>query len=702
MRVVSECLSPYFAARIMFVLSLFARSFSQNIGDVRLVDRGGAVGVSAGRVEVYSDLGPGSATWARLCEAGWNSDVASVVCRQLGFDGVQRFYSSLAPRRPKSIIRLNRCNSNTDATSLNEAGCQQSPTACKGRRRDASVDCLVRPSTPMQPQDNKNPTPVIVTTSTVQVQTTPTTTLSTTSEATSTVSTILTITSTTASVDVVTSDLMTTDSYITLDRLPRKDLNVAAIYIGVTLSCFIIAIILIIIFLCYWCKRKITNTKQTGRTGGGSDDREHNFQNNEYQYNGVRTVENGPRISSNISGEEYQYSPIGPPNNGTDVIPRVPKQDSVDEYQYTAVGPMQNGTDVNPRVPKQDSVDEYQYSAVGPMQNGTDVNPRVPKQDSVDEYQYSAVGPMQNGTDVNPRVPKQDSVDEYQYSAVGPMQNGTDVNPRVPKQDSVDEYQYSAVGPMQNGTDVNPRVPKQDSVDKYQYSAVGPIQNGADVNPSVPTQDSGEDEFYSPVGAISSDTLTPKATAFSNVCTDESFYTIPDRSEVNPYQELAVKTSAFAGLQKLRKKPALEQNTQRAPEIKVAKQPPVKPKKSQTPTNDTPVQISGKPHLPTEVDNIVYGLEVLGEQNACAASSLADGQTDDQCESIYAVDIELREISPSGTSVAIYRDYSINRGIKITDGENPYENSIIGDQSFLQDDDESDYHALSRKATLPV
>lgn len=34
----------------------------------------------------------------------------------------------------------------TDATSIGEAGCQQFPTACKGRRRDASVDCLVRPS----------------------------------------------------------------------------------------------------------------------------------------------------------------------------------------------------------------------------------------------------------------------------------------------------------------------------------------------------------------------------------------------------------------------------------------------------------------------------------------------------------------------------------------------------------------------------
>ncbi|XP_030841039.1 uncharacterized protein LOC115918618 [Strongylocentrotus purpuratus] len=436
------------------------------------------------------------------------------------------------------------------------------------------------------------PPPVIVTTSTVHVQTTPTTTTtsSTTSEATSTVSTTLTITSTTTNVDVVTSDLMTTDAYIT----PRKDLNVAAISIGVTLPCFIIAIIVIIIFLRHRCKRKITNTKQTGKTGGGSGDSENNFPDNKYQYNGVSTVENVPRISSNISCEDY--SPIGPPNNGTDVVPRVPKQDSVDEYQY------------------------------------------------------------------------------------------------------------SAVGPIQNGVDVTPRVLSQDSVDEYQYTAVGPIQNGAEVYPRVPTQDPDDDDFYAPVGAISSDTLTPKATAFSNVCTDESLYIIPDRSDVNPYQELAVKTSAFAGLQKLRKKPVLEQNTQRAPEIKAAKQPPVKPKKpirkSQTPTDDTSVQIS---HLPTEVDNAVYGLKVLGEQNACAASSLADGQTDDQFESIYAnADIELREMLPSSTTATINRDSTIHGGIEMTDGENPYENSMIGDQSFLQENEGGDYLALSRKATLPV
>lgn len=69
--------------------------------------------VSAGRVEVYSDYGPRSSAWATLCDAGWNSDIASVVCRQLGFDGVQRFYSSLSSTRRRSIIRLNRCNSNT-------------------------------------------------------------------------------------------------------------------------------------------------------------------------------------------------------------------------------------------------------------------------------------------------------------------------------------------------------------------------------------------------------------------------------------------------------------------------------------------------------------------------------------------------------------------------------------------------------------
>ena len=122
---------------------------------------------------------------------------------------------------------------------------------------------------------------------------------------------------------------------------------------------------------------------------------------------------------------------------------------------------------------------------------------------------------------------------------------------------------------------------------------------------------------------------------------------------------------------------------------------PKKPvRKSQIPTDDTSVQISAKPHLPTDVDNAVYGLEVL-------ASSLADGQTDDQCESIYAnADIELQEISPSRTTST--RDSTIQRGIEITDGENPYENSIIGDQSFLQENEDGDYHALSRKATLPV
>ncbi|XP_063961617.1 uncharacterized protein LOC129269279 [Lytechinus pictus] len=705
-----------FAGEIFIVFILFSGAISQNIGDVRLVNASGVVGGSEGRVEVFTDHGRRAASWARLCSVGWDADIASAVCRQLGFQDSQRYYRNGAPFGQGSqnyIIRLDSCLSGTEATTINEMRCVYRGGGGRicATRADAGVKCAEQPVTSLPPIEMKHPSPAVETTpnreSTSRTRrriTTPTTKPSTTSQTTSTVSTptasTTVVTSSAPDFDFVTSDFMTTDDYVTLDSLPLG-LNTGAIYIGVPTVCFVIVLIVIIIILRHRCKGKVRNAKPTGRINGrGSHDPELNFPDNEYQYNAVSHVANdstAPRTSY-LTGEEYQYSPIGISGNAEGTASNVPKQDSMDEYQYSAVGPIQNGAD--------------------------NVIPRVPKQDSMDEYQYSAVGPIQNGADhANPRVPIQDSIDEYQYSAVGQIQNSADNEPRLPNQDSLDAYQYSAVGPLENGADTSPRIPKQDSIDEYQNVAVGPIENGADASPRIPKQGDCEDNVYAPVGASSSATLTSASTALANVCTDEGLYIIPNTSAVNPYQELTVKTTTFAGLQKLKKKPILEQNTQQSPEVKIQKKPalvqntqqtpevkmdkaakkspgtPKKPVRKQqaTTADDLSVQTSRVPHQQMEISNAVYGLEVIGEQTPYAVSFVVDGQPNDRGESIYANDIEMWEI-PS--SLPILDDQTNHGGFNV--GENPYENSMIGDQSFLQDSDDSSYQALSRKATLPV
>ncbi|XP_041474286.1 uncharacterized protein LOC121423073 [Lytechinus variegatus] len=675
-----------FAGEIFIVFILFSGAISQNIGDVRLVNASGVVGGSEGRVEVFTDHGRRTASWARLCSSGWGADIASVVCRQLGFQDSQRYYRNGAPFGQGSrnhIVRLDRCLSGTEATTINELQCVYrggGGIICTALP-DAGVKCVEQPVTSLPPIEMKHPSPAVETTpnreSTSRTRrrtTTSTTEPSTTSQMTSTVSTPTTstteVTSSAPDFDFVTSDFMTTDDYVTLDSLPLG-LNTGAIYIGVPTFCFIIVLIVIIIILRHRCKGKVRNAKPTGRINGrGSHDREINFPDNKYQYNAVSHVDSTAPRTSYLTGEEYLHLPIGLSGN-----------------------------------------------AEGPASD-------VPKQDSMDEYQYSAIGPIQNGADhANPRVPTQDSIDEYQYSAVGPIQNGAGNEPRLPNQDSLDAYQYSAVGPLENGADTSSRIPKQDSIDEYQNVMVGPIENGADAGPRIPKQGDCEDNVYAPVGASSSATLTPASTALASVCTDEGLYIIPNTSAINPYQELTVKTTTFAGLQKLKKKPVLEQNTQQSPEVKIQKKPALVQNTQQTPevkmvkaakkspgtpkkpvrkpqastADDLSAKTSRVPHQQMEISNAVYGPEVIGEQTPYAVSFLVDGQRNDRGESIYANDIEMWEIPSSEPDLD---DQTDNGGFNV--GENPYENSMIGDQSFLQDSDDSSYQALSRKATLPV
>jgi hypothetical protein len=102
-------------------------------GDVRLA--GGAV-ESSGRVEIYAD-----GQWGTVCDDFWNLNAATVVCRQLGYQGaleaVERFGGGDALPILLDDVRCTGEEANLLACQRNEIG----DNNC-GHFEDAGVVCI--------------------------------------------------------------------------------------------------------------------------------------------------------------------------------------------------------------------------------------------------------------------------------------------------------------------------------------------------------------------------------------------------------------------------------------------------------------------------------------------------------------------------------------------------------------------------------
>ena len=81
---------------------------------VRLVDETDNI-ASQGRVEVFYN-----GTWGTVCDDGWDLKDASVVCRQLGFEGAVKEVKRAAFGRGKGIIWMDGVHCMGDESSLTE------------------------------------------------------------------------------------------------------------------------------------------------------------------------------------------------------------------------------------------------------------------------------------------------------------------------------------------------------------------------------------------------------------------------------------------------------------------------------------------------------------------------------------------------------------------------------------------------------
>ena len=89
-----------------------------------------------GRVEVFYN-----GEWGTVCDDGWNTADATVVCRQLGFHSTVRAYGSALYGRGSGPIWLSRLSCYRNESSLFECGQLSAKTKNCTHSDDASIIC---------------------------------------------------------------------------------------------------------------------------------------------------------------------------------------------------------------------------------------------------------------------------------------------------------------------------------------------------------------------------------------------------------------------------------------------------------------------------------------------------------------------------------------------------------------------------------
>ena len=97
--------------------------------------RGGST-YHTGRVEIFHD-----GTWGTICDDNWDISDAKVVCRQLGFPGAIRAYSSAYFGQGEGQIWLNELKCAGSESRLSSCGRSSWGVHNCGHSEDAGVKC---------------------------------------------------------------------------------------------------------------------------------------------------------------------------------------------------------------------------------------------------------------------------------------------------------------------------------------------------------------------------------------------------------------------------------------------------------------------------------------------------------------------------------------------------------------------------------